>query len=66
MYKTISQQTRPVNLICTGQYTNAALLFILYPEIKEKINQIVIMGGAINFGNTGRAAEFNVEGVSLR
>ena len=62
MYKVISSQKRPVNLVCTGQFTNAALLLILYPEVKQYISQIIVMGGAINFGNTGRAAEFNVEG----
>ncbi|KAF0984787.1 hypothetical protein FDP41_000686 [Naegleria fowleri] len=62
MYKVINSQDRPVNLICTGQFTNAALLLILYPEIKSKIAQIIVMGGAIGFGNTSPAAEFNIEG----
>ena len=50
MYKVISSQDKPVNLVCTGQFTNAALLFIMYPEVKQYISQVVVMGGAIGFG----------------
>ncbi|KAL9650056.1 hypothetical protein ABK040_003174 [Willaertia magna] len=62
MYEIISKQEKKINLVGTGQFTNIALLLILYPEIKDKIDQIVLMGGAIGFGNTSPAAEFNVEG----
>jgi inosine-uridine nucleoside N-ribohydrolase len=33
---------------------------LAYPEIKKKISQIVIMGGAIGKGNVTPAAEFNI------
>ncbi|KAL0477543.1 inosine-uridine-preferring nucleoside hydrolase [Acrasis kona] len=61
MNEVISQQTEPVHLICTGQLTNAALLLTVYPEIKEKLAQIVFMGGGVGVGNTSPAAEFNIE-----
>jgi inosine-uridine nucleoside N-ribohydrolase len=57
----ISSQVEPVHLVCTGQLTNAALLLTLFPEIKSKLAQVVIMGGGIGIGNTSPAAEFNIE-----
>jgi pyrimidine-specific ribonucleoside hydrolase len=61
MFDVISAQEEPVHLVCTAQLTNAALLLTLFPEIKPKIAQIVIMGGGIGIGNTSPAAEFNIE-----
>jgi inosine-uridine nucleoside N-ribohydrolase len=37
-----------------------AILFLSYPEIKEKISKIVMMGGALGKGNITPAAEFNI------
>jgi inosine-uridine nucleoside N-ribohydrolase len=31
-----------------------------YPELKQKISKIVLMGGAIGKGNISPAAEFNI------
>ena len=47
--------------MATGQLTNVALLLILYPEVKQYLEQITIMGGSIGIGNTSPAAEFNIE-----
>lgn len=47
-------------LMATGALTNVALLIILYPEITEMI-EIVIMGGALGLGNTGAVVEFNIQ-----
>jgi non-specific riboncleoside hydrolase len=49
-----------LTLVLTGAYTNAALLFRIYPEVKTKIARIVVMGGALGHGNMSSAAEFNV------
>ncbi|MBM6940351.1 ribonucleoside hydrolase RihC [Limosilactobacillus coleohominis] len=49
-----------VTLVPTGSYTNIALLFKEYPEVKSHIKQIVAMGGSISGGNMTSAAEFNV------
>ena len=49
-----------VTLVPTGSYTNIALLFSQYPEVKSHIKQIVAMGGSISGGNMTSAAEFNV------
>ncbi|PUU86324.1 ribonucleoside hydrolase RihC [Halanaerobium sp.] len=50
-----------VTLVTIGPLTNAALLLNMYPEVKEKIEEIVIMGGSTVGGNTNSAAEFNIK-----
>ncbi|GEO74447.1 ribonucleoside hydrolase RihC [Levilactobacillus namurensis DSM 19117] len=50
----------PITLVPTGSYTNIALLFSEYPEVKSHIDRIVAMGGALGKGNMTSAAEFNV------
>jgi inosine-uridine nucleoside N-ribohydrolase len=44
-YSQHPQQGR-VQLVCTGALTNAALLLLLYPEVKDMVD-ITIMGGAL-------------------
>lgn len=51
---------RPHTLIPTGPLTNIALLLALHPELRERIERIVLMGGAIGLGNVTGAAEFNI------
>jgi inosine-uridine nucleoside N-ribohydrolase len=49
-----------VTLIPTGPLTNVALLLARHPRAAERIERIVLMGGAIAEGNVTPAAEFNV------
>lgn len=49
-----------VTLICTAPMTNIALLLKLFPEVKEKIREIIFMGGAAVCGNQTPSAEFNI------
>lgn len=49
-----------VQLVATGALTNIALLIILFPEIVDMI-EIVLMGGALGVGNTGPVVEFNIQ-----
>ena len=51
---------RPVTLIPTGPLTNVALLLALHPRAAERIERIVLMGGAVAEGNVTPAAEFNI------
>ncbi len=51
---------RPVTLVPIGPLTNIALLLALHPGIGERIERIVLMGGAIAEGNVTPAAEFNI------
>jgi inosine-uridine nucleoside N-ribohydrolase len=50
----------PVTLVPTGPLTNIGLFLHRYPELKPKIERVVLMGGAVGEGNTTPAAEFNI------
>ncbi|HET9737359.1 MAG TPA: nucleoside hydrolase [Solirubrobacteraceae bacterium] len=56
----LAEADRPVTLIPTGPLTNVALLLATHPEAAERIERIVLMGGAIAEGNVTPAAEFNI------
>lgn len=57
---TLLSSNEKITLVTIGPLTNIALLFKVYPEVKEKIDEIVIMGGAISGGNVTPTAEFNI------
>ncbi len=57
---TLRDSPEPVTLIPTGPLTNIALLLREYPELKNCIAHISLMGGSIGLGNTTPAAEFNI------
>ncbi len=48
-----------VVLVPTGPLTNVALLLERHPDIRDRLERIVWMGGAISEGNVTPAAEFN-------
>jgi inosine-uridine nucleoside N-ribohydrolase len=58
--QTLSDDRRLVTLVSTGPLTNIALFLARYPEQIDRIDRIVLMGGAIGEGNTTPAAEFNI------
>lgn len=49
-----------LTLVPTGPLTNVGLLLRVFPEVKDKIEEIVLMGGSASCGNTTAAAEFNI------
>ncbi len=49
-----------VVLVPTGPLTNIGLLLARHPEVAERLERIVLMGGAIAEGNVTPAAEFNI------
>ena len=53
-------QERPLTLVPTGPLTNIALFLARYPELQDRIERVVLMGGAIAEGNVTPAAEFNI------
>ena len=57
---TVAGATEPVTLVATGPLTNVALFLARYPELGERLERIVLMGGAIGEGNVTPAAEFNI------
>lgn len=60
MARVLRESAQPVTLVPTGPLTNVAALLLAYPELKEKIGHISLMGGGIGHGNWTPAAEFNI------
>lgn len=60
MAQVLRDSLKPVQIIATGPQTNVATLLVTYPELKEKIRGISLMGGGIAYGNWSSAAEFNI------
>ncbi|MCM3709083.1 nucleoside hydrolase [Sporosarcina luteola] len=56
----ILNSNEPITLVPIGPLTNIALLFKMYPEVKNNIKEIVLMGGAVKGGNRTPVAEFNM------
>lgn len=50
----------PLTIAAIGPLTNIALLLARHPDVTERIERLVIMGGARLEGNATPAAEFNI------
>lgn len=59
MRQVILESSEPVTIIPIAALTNIALLFSMYPEVKENVKEIIMMGGSLSRGNTNTSAEFN-------
>lgn len=56
-----STAAREITLVATGPLTNVAIAFAMAPDIVERLDEVVIMGGVgYEPGNITPAAEFNV------
>jgi purine nucleosidase len=60
MGRLLREAARPVTLVPTGPLTNVALLLRTYPDLGERLREIVLMGGSTDVGNVEPLAEFNV------
>lgn len=60
MKEVILSSTEPITLVPVGPLTNIALLLTLYPQCKNNIERIVLMGGSASGGNRTPAAEYNI------
>ncbi len=61
MAATLEAAPGPVTIVAVGPLTNIALLLHQRPDLHEKIDSVVIMGGAITVpGNITPFAEFNI------
>lgn len=59
--RTLRESDEKITLVPTGPLTNIAQVLVQAPDVKEKIEKIIIMGGAVNDpGNITSAAEFNI------
>ncbi|POY72059.1 hypothetical protein BMF94_4929 [Rhodotorula taiwanensis] len=48
-------------LVATGSFTNAALFVSLFPDlVRDKVDKVVVMGGAEGRGNRSPTAEYNI------
>jgi len=56
----ILEAERPITLVPLAPLTNIATLLTDHPEVRDNIERIAFMGGAIGSGNASAAAEFNV------
>lgn len=56
----VSASSEPVTLVPVGPLTNIAMLLRRYPQVRDGIERIVLMGGAVAEGNTTPSAEFNI------
>jgi pyrimidine-specific ribonucleoside hydrolase len=56
----LQSSREPVTLVPTGPLTNIALFLARHPDAADRIERIVLMGGAIAEGNVTPAAEFNI------
>lgn len=60
LYEAAKAAQGELQLIAVGPLTNIAIAIAKYPDIEQYIKRILIMGGAIEGGNTTLAAEFNI------
>ena len=60
MRRVLLEDEGKTTLVAIAALTNVALLLAMYPEVKEQIDEIVMMGGGIFRGNATSAAEFNI------
>ncbi len=60
IYQTLIDSSSKVTLVCLGPLTNIAHLLTEFPDSKDHIEEIVLMGGSIYSGNILPKAEFNI------
>lgn len=60
LYEKIMESPEKVTIAALAPLTNIALLLKTFPQVKEKISCISMMGGGIYHGNRTALAEFNI------
>lgn len=60
LYLAAKQHAGALRLIAVGPLTNIAIAFAKYPDLRELLHSILIMGGSASVGNVTPAAEFNI------
>lgn len=60
MRRTIMESPDKVTLVPIGPLTNIGLLLKMFPEVKQNIEEIILMGGSLARGNKGVMSEFNI------
>ncbi len=60
LYKAADRYEGKLEVVAMGPLTNIALALSKYPDLKDKIHRIAIMGGSITRGNRTPCAEYNI------
>ena len=60
LHQKIVASTSKVTILSLAPLTNIALLIKAHPEVKKKIDQIIMMGGSMFSGNILPRSEFNI------
>lgn len=60
MRRTLMESRERVTVVALAPQTNLALLLRTHPEVADRIERIVFMGGSASIGNATAVAEFNV------
>ncbi len=60
IYETLMKSEEKVVILALAPLTNIAKLLMQYPEVKERIEKIIFMGGSIRSGNPTPVSTFNV------
>lgn len=60
MRRTLMGSDERITLVALAPQTNLALLLRTHPEVADRIERIVFMGGSASVGNATAVAEFNV------
>jgi inosine-uridine nucleoside N-ribohydrolase len=58
--RALADDPRPLTIVAVGPLTNVASALQTDPRVRERIERIAIMGGAIGLGNRTPSAEFNI------
>ena len=58
--RVLREADEPITLVATGPLTNMADVVERLPRLHHMIEELVIMGGAVDLGNWTPAAEFNI------
>lgn len=57
---TIRSSDEKTTIVAIGPLTNIAMFIRMYPELLDKVEEIVMMGGGLGRGNKGVLSEFNI------
>ncbi len=59
LLRTLKNAMEKVTIIAVGPPTNLGMVFRMDPSIKDKIEEVIFMGGGVHMGNVTPVAEFN-------
>ena len=60
LHEQVVAADEPVTLVSLAPMTNVAMLLTLHPDVAERLDRLVFMGGSASRGNVTAVAEFNV------